>query len=385
VTIVVAEGLHGENPLHVLAALGALRLAERLDSNARLGWVRVRGGWRAALSVNVEPEALFVHLAATLVASGREATPDPAAQRMAKDLAAREKKLRDQKKGVEKRLKAECKAMGLRGTEQRVLVSEHTAAIDKELREVGEALRGARIGVALGLGDGPAHLGDVIGVSAEIFAASAERAVEGWLAGRRGDPDPTLWSDQLPGLCSDAVVADEKLVPTPFSFSNGGSGQALLKDFRKLAREVTVGHVRALFTGGGERWIPHGTSLNWDPADQRSYALGWSAPESMDKPVDVPSNALAFFGLGVVTGVPTARGIRAIASPDQREGGGLVWPLWAMPLSLEVVRSLFASHELRMPKGDLSPLFARGVVELRWSAVSNPTGKRNFFAPSRPL
>ena len=42
--VIALAGLDGTNPLHVLAALGALVLTEELgDKGAKLGWARVGG------------------------------------------------------------------------------------------------------------------------------------------------------------------------------------------------------------------------------------------------------------------------------------------------------------------------------------------------------
>jgi hypothetical protein len=59
------HGLDGSNPLAFMAALGTLLLVHQVDVNARLGWRRTAGKWRACLSTNIPTaDELMEHLLA---------------------------------------------------------------------------------------------------------------------------------------------------------------------------------------------------------------------------------------------------------------------------------------------------------------------------------
>jgi hypothetical protein len=384
-TIFVAEGWSGANPLHALAALGLLRLGHRLCPGIRMGWRQVGGAWRPAYTSVGEVERWLVDCAQALQCLSRLEKSDPTLNRRVRELDTRLKNLHKERKAQEKTLRAEARALGLTKAElaQRqqdacALLDQQTAAIESEYREAQHALQRTN-------GLGIAHVGDAIGVDADSFRQGGEDALALWFSVQPEGPvacaDPSLLVTHWPALASDAIVENGKVVPTPYSFSNGSGGQYLLKDFRACASRVTADRLLSSLKGEIGARVDDATSLNWDPGDQVSHALVWQDPQDREKSTDTAANALAYLGLSLVPAVPRANGLTAVG---WHSSGGFVWPVWSPFLPMDLVASLMASVPLRNDD-PAEELLARGVREVRFASKVNPDGKRNFFAPSRPL
>ena len=385
-TILTCRGLDGANPLHVLAALGLLRLADRAEPGARLGFALVNTAWRPVLEVGMEREALLTEIAAWLVVLARKGSEDPSLQKQVRELGCLAKKKVEAVKSAAKEAKAEAKRLKHSKVETRGYIQQATAVLDLELAEVALDLGAARKALSLANGLGIAHLGEIIGVNPEIFRQFGEAALEALLSGSLSDDpttaDPILVTGHLPALACDQVVDGDKVKPTPYSFGNGASGQCLLKSFLACAGQVTLERLAATLDGGEVRLVEgRGLTLNWDPEDLRSYALAWDNPESVAKSVDVGANALAYVGLGLLPAVPGPKGLDAVGwGPED----GWTWPVWEPRLPMPVVASLLADRALQAARPDVGSLERRGVCEVRRSARVNPTGKRSYFASSRP-
>jgi hypothetical protein len=382
------DGLDGSNPLHFLAGLGLLNLFDRVDPGARLSWAR-KGGWRARLHLpTLDPEDVPAVASQWLTTLAKTESVGPEGSRKVRDLKAEYKKANEAAKEARKRATAEAKARKLKKEEAKALVEEATRAADKEAERLGKAVEEAQTEAAAANGAGVAHLGAIIGVAPPVARRAAEAAVQAWLSGWEPravqTDDPLLVARQLAGMMCDQVLEDRKVKPTPFSFSNGASSQELLKDFRALAARADQGRVKATLTGSGEHSEAL-TNLNWDPADQRSYALAWADPGKTGKETNVAANALAFLGMAMLPACPVAQGRKLTAQGWSTVVDGWVWPLWDVPLGHDDVASLLADAGLRANPPRTSGLKARGVTEVRLSRRINPTGKRSFFSPSTPV
>lgn len=371
--VLALKGLDGANPLHMLAALGALLVTEDLaPGQARLGWTRTAGRYQPRLAAPMEADAWAREVAARVQKAGAtppSESPGDAQRRLAK-LKTAEKELAKAAKEAAAKAKAEAKASGLRGADARALVERRAAAARARLDEAGHARRAAELEVGSALGFGPAHLGDLIEVPVKLFRAQAEHALA------CGD---SVTLRQLSALASDACCKGEKVAPTPYSFSNGSSNQLLLKDFRNLATCCTEGKVAASLLRG-ERVVQPRTNLNWDPAALRSAAYQWADPATQEKATDVAVNALAYLGLGMVPCFPGPRGLTAVGFDR-----GFTWPLWGPLLSVDVVGALLAEAYQPADAASRRTRAARGVLVTFRSERVNPDGKRNYFAPSRAL
>jgi hypothetical protein len=185
----------------------------------------------------------------------------------------------------------------------------------------------------------------------------------------------------LPALACDQISENEKVKPTPFSFGNGAGNQYLLKDFCACAMEVTAERLCATLEGRLERIVLGLTGLNWEPADQRSYALAWIDPANTDKAVDVAANALAYIGLSLLPSMPASRGLAAIGWGQNNDW---TWPIWHPFLGHPCALSLLAHHELARSNPNRSNLVRMGVAEV-FRSRRITVNKRYYFAPSQPV
>ena len=185
----------------------------------------------------------------------------------------------------------------------------------------------------------------------------------------------------LAALGGEQVFDGGRLANTPYSFSNGGSGQCLLKDFRACAVRVTAEHVSGTLMGDPVFSTEIG-SLGWDPAEQSLHALQWRAPEIVNKKgtkeVDPALQSLAFVGLSLVPAVPMGD-LSAIGWTTQKNNRGIEWPIWENFFSLHATMSILVS-----PLSDSTGL-RPGILHRFRCELQNPPGKRNYFSPSRSL
>lgn len=372
------KGFDGANPLHALGALGALVVTNALDAeHAALGWtIDEQRRYVARLRTSLDAETWAARASAWITdAASIRSGADPSVRRRVRDLGAAEKKAAKAVKEARKSAKNEARRQGLRGLEARAFEIEITKPLRRELARTSKEREQAQLALALELGFGYAHLGEIIGVPAVIYREHLAAAIE-----RRDRP----LIAHLVGLASDGCFGlDGKVVPSPYSFGNGASGQCLLKDWRKLVEAHDASMLREGSLEGRTRTVDM-TSLNWDPGDLRSAAFTWSDPQAMAKETDVPANILAFLGLGLLTAVPSQAASRRGALEAVGFERGFTWPIWTPLLSRDEVAALLASPLVTV---ELLPAqrAARGILAVYRSDKVNPTGKRNYFAPARPL
>lgn len=199
----------------------------------------------------------------------------------------------------------------------------------------------------------------------------------------------TLTVADAAALGCDGVLKEKKglgpaVEPTPFSFSNGGSGKCLLKDFRTCAAHATRAALRQILHGKMAR-VDEVTSLLWDPMDQQSYALRWADPGNRTKSpprASAAANALAFVGLSTLTAVPIARRLAPIGMNQRARQW--TWPIWTVPIAYPTAQALLASASLQAPESPaarLRPLGVETVYQCRRFFLN----KRPFFSPARAI
>ncbi len=385
-------GLDGRNPLHFLAALGLLRLGDRIRPGMRLGWSfegAVRNPVLEPVADFADLERLAESMAAWLRELGKVIGSDSGVDRELGEIKKRVK-------GIERELKQarrSLKSAKIPAEAKENLRLETVAPLELALEQAKESQSELQRRKALAMGAGIAHLGDRIGVRKEIFRVLAEGALLGWAeAARMGqrDPrpvmdDPWLVVAELPALASEVLLDGSDLKQTPFSFGNGASGQELLKDFRNLTGDVAVGRLLATFLGEPveSRFKEEGTSLNWDPSDYRPHSQNARDPQKMPKRVDVGANLLAYLGLSFLTVVPVGPrraltlGDRTVGTDRRNPGTALHWPLWDHLLPADMVALLFC-HRLTTPSGRLT----NGICEIWRAKVIMPDKKRPYFQPA---
>ena len=371
----VCIGLEGTHPLGMLASLGLFRLLAMRDPEIRMGWARDQG-WHPVFRSHTawDAELLAERLTNTAHDLGAVKAGDIAAkQRTARGAKAKLKPLMEKIKQLSAQAQAEGKAKGLKAAEAKAQAKEATRDLEAELQAARSDHEASQACLADALGQGIAHLGDIIGVHRAVFRAKAINA----LAVPETE-ESRLILECLPSHASDACIENDRLTPTPFSFGNGAGGQCLLKDFRTLASGTSREEVTAaLFTR--TPLLKEATSLNWDPQDQRSYALQWRNPESEAKRVNIIANVLAFVGLALLPAMPGPKRICAVGFG--RHHSTWTWPLWEARLPLDVIRGLLADASLQGELLDPTQLSARGIAAYcRTRRFS--LNKRYFFTPA---
>jgi hypothetical protein len=350
------EGLDGSNPLHFLAALGAYRLIAVADASARLSW-STSFPHVPIIESAFDESACHAHMVRTLGIRGI--------------LSLRRRR---------KRLAAEQAA---------VVATMETSAASKEGRVAVKQLKSrlaqykrriARIDAAFeGNGENTVRqwhpclaLADCIHkIPRKEFRRVAQMAMS------------DIWSVLLPGLacdCEQAYKKDESgLSRTRFSFSNGGAGKALLKDVIRCFLQIVPGSTAAGFLGFDTSTVEV-TGLMWEPTEQRSYALRWLNPDG-DGVRSVPIyNVCAFFGLSYFPVLPGMSADRTVGF--NFEESVLVWPIWSVPLTADVICSLLATSI----GSSCLPADANTTgILVRYQCAVQCANKRNFFSPSRPV
>lgn len=315
-TTIHAKGIDGSEPVGFLAGVGALQLLTESDPSVRLSWVGRGGVWGAAFVPGpaTDTETVVDRLSSRLLALSRAGELSPF--------------------GFDA-------AIGIETTRFRALSETTTKVAIDGLRDHGFS-------------------GGAPGVSAAVLSSFGSDGVWEWKKAKQEE--------------TDEKKVEQRVLPTPISFSNGSSGNYLLKDFRKAAALCDLEHVRATFDG--QPILEVITSLNWHPTDHRPAAHRWLSPDNDNAQVDPCVNALALIGLSVCTAVPSVGRLQALGWREIPPRGFL-WPLWEEPLGIDLVSFIMA--HVQDPTLDRR----RGIAEVRFSRVVNPDGKRNYFAPSR--
>jgi hypothetical protein len=178
-----------------------------------------------------------------------------------------------------------------------------------------------------------------------------------------------------------AIVAEwafdnnQKAKPTHLHFTAGQ--QQFLSMIRELASGVDRDRIREAVCGPWRYDSPLPT-LSWDARGERVYALRGGNP-SKEKRLGVPgADWLAFRGL-VFYPVTRREGgsLKTTACDVAWKSSAFRWPLWRVPASRDVVRSLVADGTLvskpvsasRSANVSGKELEARGILSLRESPI----------------
>jgi len=93
------------------------------------------------------------------------------------------------------------------------------------------------------------------------------------------------------------------------------------------------------------------------------------------------ANRLAIEALPLLPTSPGERRLHTTGFSERRgEGVHFTWPIWEMPLAVELVRSLLGLEDLQQPCPNRDSLLARGVVEVYRSQRITVDKYRNFTA-----
>ena len=196
-------------------------------------------------------------------------------------------------------------------------------------------------------------------------------------------------------LC--AIVAEGafdrsgKAKPTHLHFTAGQ--QQFLEMVRTLAAEVDAERLREAICGPWRHDSPM-PSLSWDARGERVYAVRATNP-SGEKRLGVPgADWLAFRGLICYPVTLDGRSLRTTGCDADWKRSAFRWPLWSVPASSRVIRSLVGDASLvseeawgvrrRRTRPSPSDLAARGVISVLECPIrrSDQGGYGSFGGPT---
>jgi hypothetical protein len=183
-------------------------------------------------------------------------------------------------------------------------------------------------------------------------------------------------------LCEGAVDNKKQSKPTDLHFTAGR--QQFLGMTRQLQREVTHDDIERALRGP---WQYDSTlpSFKWDSADDRDYALAPVDPAKETKLTAPGVEWLAFRGLRMFPIVERRGRVLTPGAGGDWKAGWLTWPLWRVPLSCPVARTLIQSvpRDQVIPDTYLTAAKAWGVHRLMRSRItrSDQGGYGSFRSP----
>lgn len=222
---------------------------------------------------------------------------------------------------------------------------------------------------------------------ADDLALSADefRAVAGAAFSQAGPTDRNF-ADFLSAFGSEALVTsynEPKIQDTALRTMSGAGHQHFLGFMRELVDKTEMCHLHdALF----EQWAyaDDKPSMRWDPMDDRRYALRWKEPSGDPVRTVRGANRLAIEALPLLPTAPVGKTLHTTGFLQRpREDALFTWPIWEIPISLDVARSLVSLHELQVLSPDRRLLRMMGVVEV-YRSQRITQGKYRNFTPGMP-
>ncbi len=227
------------------------------------------------------------------------------------------------------------------------------------------------------------ELADDLTVPCPAFKSFATSAVTLAHAGDRRQ------ADFLAAFGSEAVESEVngkktgQIADTALRTMSGAGHQHFLGFIRELAGGTEIEHLRhALFETW--RYTDPGPSMRWDPSDDRRYALRWLQPSGDPAKTVRGANRLAIEALPLLPTAPVMARLETTGF-TQSKGRGVIWtwPVWTVPVRLDVVRSLMTLPELQQDEPDRRRLAAMGIAEVyRCQRITQ--GKYRNFTPAQP-
>jgi CRISPR-associated endonuclease/helicase Cas3 len=343
-------GLDGSNPLAFLAAIGVLRLAERLYFPTRMKWV-LSGRWVPVLEVpsDVDRNRLLDGLHGTVHRAGYSAAVEKA--------DALYGQYRERLKAVEQALKR-LRERKLRGAERLAAEREEVDPIRREAEVArGQWLQALEANV-------PAvflSLGRSLSVTADEFRRFATQIV-----GQIHLPPRDRQDGDFAAAfgCEACTTENGRIVPTEFQLITGSGHQFFLETLGTLMEVVSREQLeRALFAHPWPCQDPR-LSFRWNPADDRRYAYAWDDPSGEEVRTEHGANLLAAMGLPFFPLIPAARGAATTGFDSRTEPVAFTWPVWENPLTSDAARSLLAIGKLVAQQPDRDLLRCLGIVEV---------------------
>lgn len=104
--------------------------------------------------------------------------------------------------------------------------------------------------------------------------------------------------------------------------------------------------------------------FRWDPIGDKPYAHGWGDPAKETARTMLGANSLALEALPLFPTVPDGPRVRTTGFHRRDKQVYFTWPIWSLPATVDVVRSLLTLPELGENEPDRASLAARGITEV---------------------
>lgn len=208
------------------------------------------------------------------------------------------------------------------------------------------------------------------------------------------------WFEFLSAGPSEVAATHLNAIVAEFAFDGGGKAKPTHLHFT-AGQQQWLAMVRALIAGvdrerlreavcGPWRYDSPLPSLSWDSRGERVYALRATNPSNV-KRLGVPgADWLAFRGLAFYPVARISNGLRTTACDAAWKASAFRWPLWRVPVTRRVARSLVADETLvsqrRRDRQRPGHLAARGIIAIRESSIRRTDqGGYGSFAASVAL
>lgn len=204
-----------------------------------------------------------------------------------------------------------------------------------------------------------------------------------------GDADSRIAADFAAAFGCDVLATKEGVVQdTALRTMSGAGHQHFLVFMRSIVKQTGPQHLRkTLFARWAYDDAVVNQTLRWDPADDSRYALRWRDPSGDPARKQgggmLGANRLAIEGLPLITCAPVGATLRTTGFTGSGARSTFWdWPIWTLPVGLDVCRSLLAHAALvkSAPAGQ-DELRAIGVAAA-FRSQRITIGKFRNFAPS---
>jgi hypothetical protein len=178
------------------------------------------------------------------------------------------------------------------------------------------------------------------------------------------------------------LITDNNGRTKPFALHFTAGQQQFLRAIAEIQENVTREDFQEALEGPwrGTSKLP---SMSWDSTVARIYSLRASDP-SKEKRGSMPgADWLAFVSMGLMLAAPVGRKLETTAVHGRWKTSRFVWPMWNVPLSLPVVRSLLGLRDLGRLSAEQRVL--RGIATVMSAGITRADqGGYGAFAPAEP-
>lgn len=229
------------------------------------------------------------------------------------------------------------------------------------------------------------HLGKNLTLPPDVLRSAAQSGQAQALEGNRRLAD--FVSSFGCEVFGREVLGTLRVSTTEFYFVFGSGHQHFLETASKLLQQTKPNQLKeAVF--GPWQYRDNKLSFRWDPADAREHAYQWISPGDEAAVTVWGANVLAFEAIPLFPVMPDKNAAFTTAFARGRNGAVFRWPIWSVPLTLDVARSLISLD----PDADVfslvSTLTHKGVVavfESRKRKIGEGANFKWAFTPARAI